>query len=72
MPVLCCSQNRACTLDVAERPAAIRDELELQADRAGAPRPAFVGCSWISIDPPVCSAPKCRRAFARQLAETGA
>lgn len=54
-----CTALKACVLSIAE--AGLEgDEIPLGEDEQPV---RFVGCSWISLDPPVCSAPPCKQRF---------
>lgn len=61
-----CTEPRACKVRLSEQPAPIQDQLRAAALAAGLSLPTFVGCSWISLTPPVCSAPRCQRMLARR------
>lgn len=61
-----CTQNSACSIDSALLDDVSRQELGVYfADQGVAELPPRVSCYWISLDPPVCSNPLCRRAFAK-------
>jgi hypothetical protein len=53
-----CTEDRACVLDVAKLSSRERGILR---DTCGDFTGDLVGCRWISLDPPVCSAPACAK-----------
>lgn len=59
-----CTVDNACLVLVDEQPPAVRDRIRRYYRSARREVPAQTGCSWISTEPPICSAPACVEAFA--------
>jgi hypothetical protein len=61
-----CTETAACSIESASLEARDRtDVAKYFADR-GEELPERVSCWWVSLEPPVCSNPVCRRALAER------
>lgn len=67
-----CTPTRACSVKVDEQPADIRDNVRAYYRSKGLDVPRFVGCSWISTNPDVCSALPCRKKHVQASAKVTA
>lgn len=58
-----CKQESACAIDVEQLSDDARNAVELYYLSNNAELPGVVPCWWVSITPPVCSAPSCVASF---------
>lgn len=59
-----CERGKPCMTPFTDFSMAQQAEIELREGfRGAAEPPTKVACKWLSLDPPICDAPKCRARF---------